>query len=44
MGGMGERRRMVPMLLHVMQTGEAFDQRRWHRDRVDPALMEDQAA
>ena len=37
-------RRIVPMLLHVMQTGEAFDQRRWMRDRVDPALLADQAA
>ena len=37
-------RRMVPMLLHVMQTGEAFDHRRWNRDRVDPALIPGQAA
>jgi transposase len=37
-------RRMVPMLLHVMQTGEPFDRRRWDRDRVDPALVSDHAA
>jgi transposase len=37
-------RRLVPMLLHVMQTGEAFDQRRWERARIDPALMPEQAA
>ncbi|MGH7653687.1 MAG: transposase, partial [Gemmatimonadaceae bacterium] len=37
-------RRMVPMLLHVMQTGEAFDQRRWEGARVDPFLMPEQAA
>jgi transposase len=37
-------RRMVPMLLHIMQTGEAFDRKRWDRARVDPALQGDQAA
>jgi transposase len=37
-------RRMVPMLLHIMQTGEAFDRTRWDRARVDPALMGNQAA
>ena len=37
-------RRMVPMLLHIMQTGEAFDKQRWDRARVDPALQGDQAA
>jgi transposase len=37
-------RRMVPMLLHVMQTAEEFDQRRWQRDRVDPALLSDHVA
>lgn len=31
-------RRMVPMLLHIMQTGEPFDRARWQRDRTDPAL------
>ena len=37
-------RRMVPMLLHIVQTGEAFDRTRWDRARVDPALQGDQAA
>jgi hypothetical protein len=37
-------RRMVPMLLHIMQTGEVFDRKRWDRARVDPALQGDQAA
>ncbi|MGH7655474.1 MAG: IS110 family transposase [Gemmatimonadaceae bacterium] len=37
-------RRLVPMLLHVMQTGEAFDQRRWDGARVDPMLLPEQAA
>ncbi|MGH7654315.1 MAG: IS110 family transposase [Gemmatimonadaceae bacterium] len=37
-------RRLVPMLLHVMQTGEAFDQRRWEGARVDPLLLPEQAA
>jgi hypothetical protein len=32
-------RRMVPMLLHIMQTGEPFDPKRWQRDRIDPALV-----
>ena len=27
-------RRLVPMLLHVMQTGEAFDYARWQHDRL----------
>jgi transposase len=31
-------RRLVPMLLHIMQTGEPFDFGRWRRDRTDPAL------
>jgi hypothetical protein len=29
---------MVPMLLHIMQTGEPFDRARWQRDRTDPVL------
>jgi hypothetical protein len=37
-------RRMVPMLLHIMQTGKAFDHERWSRARVDPALQGDQVA
>ena len=37
-------RRMVPMLLHIMQTGEAFDRKRWDRARVDPALVDGHAA
>ena len=37
-------RRMVPMLLHIVQTGEAFDRERWGRARVDPALQGNQAA
>lgn len=37
-------RRIVPLLLHVMQTGETFDHRRWLRARVDPALLGDHAA
>jgi transposase len=31
-------RRLVPMLLHIMQTGEPFDRARWQRDRTDPVL------
>ncbi len=37
-------RRMVPMLLHIIQTGEAFNRKRWDRARVDPALLGEHAA